>query len=111
MFGNIGPNNCIHTCIWPLGSYTINIHFFKASALFFWRKSPLAAAAPKAAGRDKKLHKSFLAAVLLYASVERCFVSRMRDFFYQGVDFLYSVKLEIDSVFLVTNNNVLVTQK
>ena len=36
---------------------------------FFWPKSPLAAAT--AAARDKKMRKSFLAAVLLSASVER----------------------------------------
>ena len=47
---------------------------------FFGRKSPLAAAATMAAGRDKKMLKSLLAAELLSASVERCFVSRMRDF-------------------------------
>ena len=44
--------------------------------IFFWRKSFLA----MAAGRDKKKLKSFLAAVLLSASVERCFVFRRRDF-------------------------------
>ena len=32
----------------------------------------------------KKMLKSFLAAVLLSALVERCFVSRMRDFFVCG---------------------------
>ena len=36
-----------------------------------------------AAGRDKeKMLKSFLAAVILSASVERCFVSRMPDCFW-----------------------------
>ena len=46
-------------------------------------KAPWRRAAAMAAGRDedKKMLKSFLATVLLSASVERCFVSRMRDFF------------------------------
>ena len=48
---------------------------------FFWLKSPLAAAAAMAVWRDKKVLRSFLAAVLLSALVERCFVSRGRDFF------------------------------
>ena len=47
--------------------------------LFFRTKSPLAAAA--ATGRGKKMLESFLAAVLLSASVKRFFVSRMRDLF------------------------------
>ena len=48
----------------------------------YWRKSPLASAAAMVAGRDeKKMLKGFLAAVLLSASVKRCFVSCMRDFF------------------------------
>ena len=38
-----------------------------------WRKSPLTAAA----GRDKKMLKSFWAVVLLSASVERCFECRI----------------------------------
>ena len=37
-----------------------------------------------AAGKDKKMLKSFLAAVQLSASVERFFVSPMRDFFYKA---------------------------
>ena len=54
-----------------------------APGVFFWRKSPLAAATAMATGWDnKKMLKSFLAAVLLSATVERCFVSRMRDFFF-----------------------------
>ena len=51
---------------------------------FLLPKSLLAAAAPTAAGGDKKERKmlqSFWAAVLLSASVERFFISRMRDFF------------------------------
>ena len=36
-----------------------------------------------AAGRDKKMLKSFLAVVLVSISVERVGVSRMRDFFVQ----------------------------
>ena len=47
---------------------------------FFLRKIPLAATAAMAAGRDKKMCKSFMAAVLLSASVKRFFVSRMRNF-------------------------------
>ena len=47
--------------------------------VFFWPKRPLAAATE--AGRDKKMLKNFLAALLLSASVKRVGVSCMRDFF------------------------------
>ena len=48
---------------------------------FFLPKSPLAAeAVATAAGRGKKMLKSFLAAVLPSALVKRFFVSRTRDF-------------------------------
>ena len=45
-------------------------------------------AAATAAGRDKKMLKSLLAAVLLSPSVERVGVSRMRDFLLQYLGFL-----------------------
>ena len=59
-----------------------NVIFFKAShwGYFFFCKSPLAAAAAMAAGRDKKMLKSFLPAVILSASVKGYCDSRMRDF-------------------------------
>ena len=53
----------------------------KASNTCYWPKLCLLYEA-KAAGRGKKMLKRFLAAVLLSASVERFFISCMKDFYY-----------------------------
>ena len=50
----------------------------KRLKFFFFFLSPLATAG---GGGTKKMLKSFLASVLLSASVKRFLVSRMRDFF------------------------------
>ena len=65
-------------------------------------KSPLAATA---AGRGKKMLKSFLVAVLLSASVEKFFVSRMRDFFCYFAFELVFISPRMESKRYLVNKN------
>ena len=67
-----------------------NILAKKSCCAEIYRLLGLWAAVAKAAGRVKKMLKSFLAPVLLSASIERFFVSHMRNFFLHALYFSLS---------------------
>ena len=82
-FQSIGPQGwCFHrvamsVCLGGGGIFyifIIIIIFF-----FFGVKAPWRRRCPRGGMKKKRMLKSFLAVVLLSASVERCFVSRIRD--------------------------------
>ena len=79
------------------GSGLILYYFF---TFIFFAQKPLGRGNSNGEGKKQKMLKSFLAAVLLSAWVDRFFVSRMRDFFLYS--FLFQ-KIQVACEFVITN--------